>query len=184
MRIVAGRHKGRVLTAPPGKIARPTAARTREALFNILNHGGRVTGASVLDAFAGTGALGFEALSQGAAYACFLDNAGPSLVAIAANAAMLGETERAGILRADATRPGPAPRAFDLVFLDPPYRSGLGASALAALAERGWLAAGALAVTEVAAREDFVPPPGFSLADDRTYGAARLLFFERERSDT
>ncbi len=180
MRIVAGRHKGRMLTAPAGRLSRPTAARTREALFNILAHRGALEGASVLDVFAGTGALGFEALSQGAARACFLDNAAAALATIAANARILGETDRVTIRKADAIRPGPAPAAFDLVFLDPPYGSGLAAPALTALRDRGWLADGALAVAEVAARETFQPPDGFEIADERTYGAARLLLLTRE----
>jgi 16S rRNA (guanine966-N2)-methyltransferase len=186
MRIVAGRHRGRRLLAPPGEKVRPTSDRAREALFNILLHGQLAaegipfTGAAVLDAFAGTGALGLEALSRGAAEAAFIEQDPEALATLRRNIAALGEDGRAQIVSGDATRPPRAPSAYTLVFLDPPYRSGLAAAALTALDATGWLAPDALAVVELAAREHLGPPAGFSLLDERVYGAARLLFLRRE----
>ena len=186
MRIVGGRHRGRRLLAPPGDIVRPTSDRAREALFNILSHG-RLTAegvpfadAVVLDAFAGTGALGLEALSRGAAEALFIEQDREALVILRRNIAALGEDAQARIIAGDATRPPRAPSACGLVFIDPPYRSGLAAPALAALDAAGWLMPGALAILELAAREELAPPTGFILLDERVYGAARLLFFRRE----
>jgi 16S rRNA (guanine966-N2)-methyltransferase len=185
MRIVAGRHRGRRLLAPPGETVRPTSDRAREALFNILSHGQPAAegipfaGAAVLDAFAGTGALGLEALSRGAAEAAFIEQDREALATLRRNIAMLGEGDRARIVPGDATRPPPAPSAYALAFLDPPYRSGLAAAALTALDAAGWLVPQALAVIELAAREELTPPAGFFLLDERVYGAARLLFLRR-----
>lgn len=178
MRIVGGRNKGRRLTAPDGRIARPTADRAREALFNILAHSAHVEleDAVVVDAFAGSGALGLEALSRGAAHATFLEMHPASLAAIKANVAELKEAERAVILRADATKPPMAKQACTLALVDAPYNLDLSAPCLAGLARQGWLAPGALAVVEVAAKEAFSPPAGFTVVDERTYGAARLVF--------
>ncbi len=178
MRIVAGRHRGRRLVAPVGGTARPTADRARQALFNILAHGGGVTlaGARVVDLFAGTGALGLEALSQGAAHAWFIESHPAALAALAANIAALGEAERTTVIRADATRPPAAIQPCSLALLDPPYHSDLAGPCLAALARGGWLAEEALAVVEVAAREPFAAPAGFVVEEERGYGAARLVF--------
>jgi 16S rRNA (guanine966-N2)-methyltransferase len=179
MRIVAGRLRGRVLEAPPGDKIRPTSDRAREALFNILSHGvlaaggSVVAGARVLDAFAGTGALGLEALSRGAEHATFLDQ-DPRPVRL--NVAKLGEETRAAILTGDATRPPRARAPVSLAFLDPPYGEGLAGPALVALSVAGWFAPTSLAVVEVGAKEAFEPPEGFTVEEDRRYGAARLLF--------
>jgi 16S rRNA (guanine966-N2)-methyltransferase len=182
MRIVGGRHRGRRIEAPAGLEVRPTADRTREALFNILEHGqftadgtSALAGARVLDAFAGSGALGLEALSRGAAHATFMDNNAIARSAIRASTKALGESARASILQADATRPPAAGMPCNVVFLDPPYRSGLAEQALAALAARGWIAEGAVCSVELAAREPFAPPPGFTGVDVRRYGKARLI---------
>jgi 16S rRNA (guanine966-N2)-methyltransferase len=186
MRIVAGRHRGRRLLAPPGETVRPTSDRAREALFNILSHGQLAAegipfaGAAVLDAFAGTGALGLEALSRGAGEATFIEQDREALATLRRNIAMLGEGDRARIVPGDATRPPRAPSAYALAFLDPPYRSGLAAAALTALDAAGWFTPDALAVVELAAREHLAPPTGFNLVDERVYGAARLLFLRRE----
>ncbi|HLO75522.1 MAG TPA: 16S rRNA (guanine(966)-N(2))-methyltransferase RsmD [Magnetospirillum sp.] len=178
MRIVGGSHKGRRLTAPDGRATRPTSDRARESLFNILAHSPLVDldQALVVDAFAGSGALGLEALSRGAAHVWFLETHAAALAAIRANVAELREGERATILRADATKPPPPPRACTLALVDAPYEKELSAPCLAGLASRGWLAPGALAVVEVAAREALTPPPGFSVEAERGYGAARLVF--------
>jgi 16S rRNA (guanine966-N2)-methyltransferase len=183
MRIVGGRHRGRALQAPPGAAVRPTGDRAREALFNILAHRGwgegggpAYAGITVLDAFAGTGALGLEALSRGAERAFFVENDRTALETLRRNIAGLGEQARARVIAADATAPPAASAACGLVFLDPPYRSGLAAPALAALDARGWLAPGAVCVVETATKENFAPPSGFTLLDERRYGAARLSF--------
>jgi 16S rRNA (guanine966-N2)-methyltransferase len=188
MRIVAGKHRGREIEAPPGNDVRPTSDRAREALFNILEHGlfaangSPIVGKRVLDAFAGTGAFGLEALSRGAAQANFMELAPAALKALNANIARLKEEPNCRVLAIDATRPPMAPRDCSLAFLDPPYGSGLAAQALPALAENGWLLPGALAVVEVAAREPFDAPPEFSIEDERSYGAARLIFLRRASS--
>ena len=188
MRIVAGRHRGRRLLAPPGETVRPTSDRAREALFNILSHG-KLAGAgvpfaqkTVLDAFAGTGALGLEALSRGAAEAVFIEQDREALAILRKNVEGLGEGSRARVVPGDATHPPGATSACAVVFLDPPYRSGFADPALAALAAAGWLAPDALAVVELAAREHFTPPAGFTLLEQRVYGAARLVFLRYEHT--
>jgi len=182
MRIVGGKHRGRRLFAPPGNSVRPTSDRAREALFNILSHGrlaaGGISfvGAAILDAFAGTGALGLEALSRGAAEAVFFEQDREALAALRRNVAALGESARAAIMPYDATRPPRASLPCAVAFLDPPYRSGLAATALGALHAAGWLTPHALAVIEVHAREESASPAGFAVLDERSYGAARLVF--------
>ena len=208
MRIVAGRHRGRRLEAPAGMALRPTADRTREALFNILTQGklpwrapvggigaggqgaegqgaesqgaersgNPLAGARALDAFAGTGALGLEALSRGAAFVTFMENQAAALAACRNNIALLEETARSQALRCDVLRPPPAPAPCDLVLMDPPYNQGLAAPALAALEAAGWLAPGALGVIELMAAEPFALPEGFEALDERKYGKARLVF--------
>jgi 16S rRNA (guanine966-N2)-methyltransferase len=186
MRVVGGRHRGRKLAVPPGDLVRPTSDRAREALFNILSHGDFAAGGSlfadenVVDAFAGTGALGIEALSRGAARAAFIETDRAALGALRRNLAVLDEEDAADIIAGDATRPPRAPYAATLGFLDPPYRSGLAAPALAALATTGWFAPHALAIVEIAAKEPFSPPAGFVIIDERVYGAARLVFLRRD----
>ncbi len=184
MRIIAGRHRGRRIAAPAGRAVRPTAERAREALFDMLAHGGLAAGggavledARVLDAFAGSGALGLEALSRGAAHASFMDRDPAALKAARANVEALGERGRATLYLADAAEPPEAEAPADIVLMDPPYGSGLAAPALAALAARGWIARGTLAVVELPARgAPFDPPPGFAAVRERRYGAARLVF--------
>jgi 16S rRNA (guanine966-N2)-methyltransferase len=188
MRIVGGSHRGRHLLAPPGEIVRPTSDRAREALFNILSHGQLATGgipfaeAAVLDAFAGTGALGIEALSRGAASAVFIERDREALAVLRKNIDALGEGARARIMPGDAAHPPRATSRCAVAFLDPPYRSGLAASALATLAAAGWFAPHGLAVVEIAAREEFLRPAGFTLIDERVYGTARLLFLRRQEA--
>ena len=187
MRIVGGKHRGRRLLAPPGDAVRPTSDRAREALFNILSHGRLAAnglpfaGAVVLDAFAGTGALGLEALSRGAAEAVFIERDRDALATLRRNIETLDETTRTRIMPGDATRPPRGTAACAVAFLDPPYRSGLAGPALTALAAAGWLAPEALVVIETAAGEEFPPAEGFTLLDERVYGAARLAFLRRER---
>ncbi len=176
MRIVAGAWRGRALRAPEGQGTRPTADRVRQALFDMLLHapwGGRLEGLSVLDAFAGTGALGLEALSRGADAATFLERDRGALAVLRGNVAACGAEGRALVLAADACRPPPG-RACGLVFLDPPYGAGLLGPAALALAAAGWMAPEALLVTELAAEEAAPALPAVPLAE-RRHGAARLL---------
>jgi 16S rRNA (guanine966-N2)-methyltransferase len=186
MRIVGGRHRGRRLLAPPGDTVRPTSDRAREALFNILSHGRLAAdgvpfaGAAVLDAFAGTGALGLEALSRGAAEAVFIERDPEAVAFLRRNVAALGESDRVEIVPGDATRPIRAGLRCAVAFIDPPYRSGLAAPALEALDHAGWLTPDALTIVELGAREELVPPAGFTLLDERVYGAARLVFLRRK----
>ncbi len=186
MRIVGGSHRGRRLAAPSGAAVRPTSDRAREALFNILSHGDFAAAglpfaeAAVLDAFAGTGALGLEALSRGAAEAVFIENDRDALAALRRNIAELGENARSRIIAGDASRPPLASVACAVAFLDPPYGSGLAEPALTAFAAAGWLTLDALAVVEVGAREALTPPDGFAVLDERVYGAARVVFMRRE----
>jgi 16S rRNA (guanine966-N2)-methyltransferase len=188
MRIVAGRHRGRRLLAPPGEAVRPTSDRVREALFNILSHGELAANgipfaeAAVLDAYAGTGALGLEALSRGAAQAVFIEQEPEALEVLRRNVVTLGENARSRIIAGDATRPPRANVACAVAFLDPPYRSGLAGPSLAALRDSGWLAAGALVVVELAAREGLQPPAEFSFLGERVYGAARLVFLRYKQT--
>ena len=186
MRIAAGRFRGRRLVTPQGAATRPTGARVREAVFDILVHGEgfRLAGATVLDVFAGAGALGLEALSRGAGSVTFIERAGPAGAAIAANIEALGATAEARLISADATRPPPCSgRPADLVFLDPPYGQGLEAGALAALVKAGWLAAGALVTVEHATGDEIAIPPGFEAVDRRTYGTSAVLFLRYRGGD-
>ncbi len=185
MRIVAGRHRGRRIWAPPGRNIRPTSDRVREAVFNILEHGEWISGDAggsglrdirVLDAFCGTGALGFESLSRGAAHASFMDNAPDAIAACRHNADALGEADSTEILRMNCLRPAHAGRAVDLVFSDPPYFGDLAAPSLAALGTAGWIQRRTICVVQTAAAEPFETPDRCETVDDRRYGATRIRF--------
>ncbi|HTR84240.1 MAG TPA: 16S rRNA (guanine(966)-N(2))-methyltransferase RsmD [Reyranella sp.] len=182
LKIIGGKHRGRNIETPEGSNTRPTSSRAREALFNILMHANwtadgtsPLIDARVLDAFAGSGALGIEALSRGAAHATFLDNDATAIRLIGENLRKLGEAGNAKVVRADVTRPPPSRETCSLVFLDPPYRSNLAMPALTALSEAGWLAPGAIATVEVGNTEDLPPPPRFEAVDERRYGAAKIV---------
>ncbi len=188
MRIIGGRFRGRRLVAPGAAGGgrahlRPTSDRMREALFNLLVHGDYGSppppeGRRVLDLFAGTGALGLEALSRGAARAVFVDDHAPARALMRENVAALGLGGVTKIWRRDATRLGPCQGApFDLVFLDPPYRAGLAEAALDAARTGGWLAPGAVLVLELAAEETPPAPDWLTLADRRRYGDTQILVF-------
>ncbi|HXS42626.1 MAG TPA: 16S rRNA (guanine(966)-N(2))-methyltransferase RsmD [Stellaceae bacterium] len=181
MRIIAGKHRGRKLLAPEDQSVRPTAERAREALFDILAHGRLSEGpafadALVLDAFAGTGAFGLEALSRGARRVTFIEKDRAARALLEQNIAALGEGKQAQVLPGDATRPPRASGACSLAFLDPPYREDLAAPALRALAAMGWLAKDALVIIELAARANLEPPAGFEPIEERRYGAAKFVF--------
>ena len=180
MRIVGGKYRGRTLAAPKSQAVRPTADRLREALFNVLAHGygDPVSDARVLDLFAGTGALGLEALSRGAAFVLFVDDGAEARALLRANVDALGAGGATKVYRRDATRLGPAHPMppFALAFLDPPYGKGLAEQALISAREGGWLSPGALAVVEEAADVKFAAPEGFDELERREYGDTQLVF--------
>ena len=183
MRIVAGRFRGRALKAPAGLATRPTAERAREALFNVLTHAPwspGLEGRRVLDLFSGSGALGLEALSRGGAFALFVETDAAARGALRDNIEALGLFGETRLHRRDATDLGAKPAGlgapFDLVFLDPPYRQGLGERAMAGLAPGRWIAPGALVVFEHGA-DEAPAPEGFELIERRLYGAAGVSFF-------
>jgi 16S rRNA (guanine966-N2)-methyltransferase len=180
MRIVGGRLRGRALVAPKSAAIRPTADRLRESLFNILAHGydDPVDGARVLDLFAGTGALGLEAVSRGAVFALFVDDGAEARALIRANVAALGLGGVTRVFRRDATQLGPAHpvEPFGLVFADPPYGHGLAEKALAAARDGGWLTPDALIVVEEAVNAQFAAPEGFEELECRAYDRTELIF--------
>ncbi|RAK59169.1 16S rRNA (guanine(966)-N(2))-methyltransferase RsmD [Phenylobacterium hankyongense] len=187
MRIVSGDFRGKTLVAPQGQATRPTSDRARQAIFNILEHAAWSNGvrdARVIDLFAGSGALGFEALSRGAAFCLFVETDEAARGAIRENVDGLspngGLFGRTRVHRRDATdlgvRPGADGPAFDLAFLDPPYAKGLGEASLAKLAAGGWLAPGAIVVFERGVDEAAFAVERFEELDARDYGAARVHF--------
>ena len=183
MRIVGGRYKGTALSAPGAKGGgkahlRPTSDRVRESIFNLLAHGDYpdIQEARVLDLFAGTGALGFEALSRGAARAVFIDDGPAARGLIRENIDILGVIGQTKLWRRDATRLGPCRGApFDFVFADPPYGTELGVKALVSALTGGWIAPDAVVVLELAAADPLPELPDLTLADDRRYGETRIL---------
>jgi 16S rRNA (guanine966-N2)-methyltransferase len=186
LRIVAGRFKGKALIAPEGQATRPTSDRARQAVFNILEHAAwapALAEARVIDLFAGSGGLGLEALSRGAAFCLFVETDTQARGAIRDNVEAFGLFGATRIHRRDAADLGQKPAAdgapFDLAFLDPPYGKGLGDKALAGLAAGGWLAADALVVLEIGAGEAAPEVDTFELLDERVYGAAKVLFLRR-----
>ena len=179
MRIVGGRLKGRALAGPKTDAIRPTTDRTREALFNILahGHGNVLEGARVLDLFAGTGALGLEALSRGAAFALFVEQSAEGRGLLRTNIETLGLQGVARIFRRDAAALGQVGtmQPFTLMFADPPYGKGLGTRALAAARAGGWLMPGSLCIVEEAAGAP-LEWPGYELADERRWGDTVMRF--------
>jgi 16S rRNA (guanine966-N2)-methyltransferase len=175
-RIIAGRHRGRRLEVPKGELVRPSAERLREALFSILEHQDPpLAGARFLDLFAGSGAVGLEALSRGAARLIAIEADRAAATALRQNIEKLGEGERARLVIGDATRLPRAVEPVDIVYLDPPYGSGLTVAALVSLTAGGWLAPAARVVVELAAKEPFLEPAGFLIDDERRYGAGRVV---------
>ena len=173
MRIVGGRLRGRALAAPKSQAIRPTADRLRESLFNILMHayGDPVSGARVLDLFAGTGALGLGAISRGAAFALFVDDGAEARALLRQNVEALSLAAVARIFRRDATKLGPAHpvESFSLAFLDPPYGKGLAEKALTSARDGGWLTEDALIVVEESADAGFRAPDGYAEIERRKY---------------
>ena len=183
MRIVGGRLKGRSLVSPSSRDIRPTADRLRESLFNILIHAydDPIADARVLDLFAGTGALGIEAVSRGAAFALFVDNGAEARALLRNNVEALGLGGVTKVYRRDATNLGAAHpmEPFSLVFLDPPYRMKLAEKALTSLRDGGWLAPGALIVVEEAGIAEFAAPKVFEQLERRTYDDTELVFLRK-----
>jgi 16S rRNA (guanine966-N2)-methyltransferase len=173
MRVVGGNLRGRTIAAPKSQAIRPTADRLRESLFNILvhAHGDPVSGARVLDLFAGTGALGIEALSRGAVFTLFVDDGAEARALLRENVASLGLGGTSKVFRRDATKLGPAypVEPFSLAFLDPPYGQGLAEKALESARSGTWLTPDALVVVEEAVKSDFAPPDGFAELERRRY---------------
>jgi len=186
MRVVGGRLRGRNLAAPASREIRPTADRLRESLFNILVHAyeNPVEDARVLDLFAGTGALGIEAISRGAGFALFVDNGAEARALLRNNVEALGLGGVTKVFRRDATELGPAHpvEPFSLVFLDPPYGKGLAEKALASLRDGGWLTKAALLVVEEAKAAAFTAPEGFVELERRAYDDSEFVFLKSKPS--
>ena len=186
MRIVGGTLRGRNLASPEGLTTRPTGDRVREAIFNILRHApwmpqGHLDGALVMDVFAGTGAMGLEAVSQGAAHAVFVERDHAAAKCCQLNIDTFKLQECTALLKFDALHPVPRPLYIEprnLVFLDPPYGKNLGEQTLKALKTKGWLAENAICVLEMAKKQPEHPIPGFKQHDERDYGVARVRFLE------
>lgn len=178
MRIVGGKYGSRILKAPKNDAVRPTSDKLRGAIFNILRSRGVLDGALAMDCFCGTGALGIEALSQGADSCVFVDNARASFDLAKENAAALKIGGEAEFIFRDVTKMGTRPptiAARSLVFLDPPYRKNLAPQALESLSQGGWLAADAMCVIEVEKDFGAALPPGFGALDERSYGETKLI---------
>ena len=186
MRIVAGSLKGRAIVAPEGQGTRPTSDRARQAIFNVLEHAawaeGVLDGARVIDLYAGSGALGYEAISRGASFCLFVETNDGARGAIRENMDAFGLFGRTRVHRRSATdlgpRPGSAGEAFTLAFLDPPYGKSLGEETLKKLLEGNWLAPEAVVVYERGSDEPEIETPGYERMDARDYGAARVLFLK------
>jgi 16S rRNA (guanine966-N2)-methyltransferase len=183
MRIVAGALRGRVLKTPQSQSVRPTSDRLRESIFDILAHAydDPVPGARVMDLFAGTGALGLEALSRGAERVLFVDDGSEARALLRANVEALGVGGVTRVFRRDATKLGLAPSGerFTLAFLDPPYGRGLAPRALRSLLDGGWLTEDALIVVEEAAEEPLPLPEGLAEAERRRYGDTQIVILRR-----
>ena len=182
MRIVGGRLRGRVFKAPASRAIRPTSERLRESIFDILAHsyGDPAAGARVVDLFAGSGALGLEALSRGAAFTLFVDDGGEARALLRANIEALSLGGATRVFRADATRLGRAPTTYSLAFLDPPYGKNLAAPTLKALVEGDWLAPGAVVVVEEDARVTIAAPEALRIVEERVYGDTKIAIFVME----
>ena len=186
MRIVGGLYRGRSITAPKGRTTRPTSDRAREAIFNVLDHAEwapPLVGARVLDLFAGSGALGLEALSRGAAFCLFVDSDLGARTAIHDNIKTLKLFSQTSLHRKNATamgsKPASMPEPFDLVFLDPPYGKALGEKALVKLLSGNWVSEDAVAMLEVGIEEK-PETPGWICANEREYGASKVIFLDRD----
>lgn len=183
LRIIAGKHRGRKIFMKEGKDIRPTGSRAREGIFNILLHG-RFSGVDnsplvdkrVVDLFCGSGALGLEALSRGAAHVTFVDQSSESIALVKQNAEHFGETPNVKFVRSDSSSLPPAPQKFSLAFMDPPYKTELATKALESLHKNKWLEDDAVVVVEVSKTQEITPPEGYDVFDMRDYGNNRIYF--------
>ncbi|MCK4938865.1 MAG: 16S rRNA (guanine(966)-N(2))-methyltransferase RsmD [Rhodospirillaceae bacterium] len=182
MRIVAGIHKGRAIAAPDGKATRPTSDRARETVFNVLAHGvdgANLDGARVVDVFAGTGALGLEAISRGAGFCIFIETARAAIAALKNNISTLGEDEATAVIGNPVEKAPPPPGGpVDIAFLDAPYDKGLTNLALERMVLKDWFKPESIVVIEVGRDEEFNPPPEFEILKEKTVGAARTVFMK------
>ena len=190
MRIIAGKHRGRAIATPSGRAMRPTSDRVRESLFNILEHRDNdretdsvLNDAIVLDVFAGSGALGLEALSRGARHCIFMEQSRTLCDGLAQTISNLKETETCQVLQVDGTRPPPTSEAASLAFLDPPYRKDLLPVSLVALLDRGWIDGQTLCCGEMDVRDSFEMPQGFLMMDDRSWAKTRIVLLKWMGSD-
>lgn len=184
IRITAGTFKNKPLAVPTGDSIRPTSDRARQALFNRLEHsfqniGFKLRGARVIDLFAGTGALGLDALSRGAAHVTFVEQNHNSIAVLKRNIATLAVDDKSNILTTDASALPAAIQPVDLALLDPPYDLGLAEPTLAALVNKGWLTDTAVVVVETAATETLTAPDGLQIEDVRSYGRGALTYLVR-----
>lgn len=184
LKIIGGKHRGRNIETAQDKEIRPTTGFTREAVFNILMHwrfGGEspLIGQRVVDLFCGTGALGFEALSRGAAHVTFIDQNPKAQELVRKTATNFGETPNTALVRSDSTRVPRAAQPCRLAFIDPPYGQGLAEKGLLSLLEGGWLAPDAVIVIEQEKKASLTPPAGFTLLDERTYGISKISILTR-----
>lgn len=185
-KIIAGKHRGRNIETLPGKEIRPTTGFAREAIFNILMHGrfsgenSPLIGKRVTDLFCGTGALGFEALSRGAAHVCFVDQNLKALDLARKTALSFNEMSNVTFIRSDSTHVPKAQHRCSLAFIDPPYEKGMAEKGLNSLIEGGWLEKGAVIVVEQAKKEPLALPPGVALLDERIYGITRISILNAE----
>ncbi len=178
MRIISGTWRGRRLVSPPGSATRPTADRAREALFSMLaSRLGSFEELRIADLYAGSGALGLEALSRGGAHATFIETDRAAARAIEANIEALGAGDRA-LVRAVSAAHLPAASPFDLIFADPPYQPGSGSSVAKAVAAAGWLTPGGWMAIETSRGDPVVPPEGWTIDTERNVGRARLTLLQ------
>lgn len=183
MRIVGGKFKGRRLIAPEGRDIRPTSDRARESIFNIIEHAAfapDIDGGSAIDVFAGTGAMGLEAMSRGASPVTFIDIDDTARACVLKNAGTMGQGRNVTVLRLDATKMPPPPRIAAcparFAFLDAPYDQDVSGPTLLSLLARGWVGAGSLCVVETPSDKAFEAPRGYALEDQRKYGRAMISF--------
>lgn len=187
MRITGGTHRGRVLNTPKGQATRPTSDRTREAIFNILAHARwtdhpLLIDATVVDPFAGTGALALDALSRGAAHAVMIDQSAQAIKLCQTNSQLLKEDQNCKIIKANGAQPLPRPDDIaprSLVFIDPPYGKGLGVKSVIGLRDKNWLTDDAIVVMEMAKQTPEDIPDGFDLLNERAYGITLVRFLKR-----
>lgn len=183
--VIAGKYRGKKLRTKASASIRPTGSRARGAVFNILMHGkfgthenSPLIDKSVIDLFCGTGALGIEALSRGAAHVTFVDQSSESIALVRENVAHMQAESNVHFIRSDSTALPVARTSCHLAFLDPPYNSGLAVKSLASLDTQGWLENGAIAVVELSKKEHLTPPEHYTIFDEREYGNTKIVFLE------